>query len=316
MTCAPRPCGAHNTLLRKHTMSFRSIALAAASLLAAAQAQALTAETQVNNVVGWDASLPLVTNAVGFVRATSDNSVGMNGLTGRVSVGGMAEYGTAKAYASGSGDGFYGLSQARWLDWLTIDGGALNGQRGVLSFAIAYDWRLDYDPLAPFQGGALATITLDLDAAQVGQIATVDCSPGWGCNHLDADTLLTSGTVVPAGVVSVAGATGIAHMELPFTFGATSFLDASLSAFVGSSVGRSDLSVPSGSVFADQSLRWGGILSVKDASGQAVAYSVTSASGLDYTQAVTSPVPEPGTYGLLCAGLLGLAAWRRRQLRG
>lgn len=56
-------------------------------------------------------------------------------------------------------------------------------------------------------------------------------------------------------------------------------------------------------------LRWGGIAAVRDASGNALQdYTITSAEGFDWV----SPVPEPGAAALLAAGL-ALLGWRERQ---
>jgi hypothetical protein len=52
-------------------------------------------------------------------------------------------------------------------------------------------------------------------------------------------------------------------------------------------------------------LRWGGISAVLDASGQSIQnWSVQSLPGID----LTTPVPEPGSWALMLAGV-GLLAW-------
>jgi hypothetical protein len=64
-----------------------------------------------------------------------------------------------------------------------------------------------------------------------------------------------------------------------------------------------------------QTLAWGGISSVTDAStGQPITgWTLTSASGFDYTQ---SAVPEPSTLTFISLGVLGLARLRRRRWAG
>ena len=71
---------------------------------------------------------------------------------------------------------------------------------------------------------------------------------------------------------------------------------------------------------AAHSLYWGGISSVTDANGNAVDFTLASASGTNYLQSfvpvvVTAPVPEPETYALLLAGLGVLGLVRRRGQR-
>lgn len=65
---------------------------------------------------------------------------------------------------------------------------------------------------------------------------------------------------------------------------------------------------------AGNSFYWGGIKDVTNAQGEAVSFSITSASGTDYlvSQApVPESVPEPSTYVLFSMGLLVLVASRR-----
>lgn len=62
-------------------------------------------------------------------------------------------------------------------------------------------------------------------------------------------------------------------------------------------------------------LRWGGIQRVLDASGREISgWTITSASGTDYSVAVTTVVPEPAAWLLLPAGL-GVMALKRRRAR-
>jgi hypothetical protein len=59
-------------------------------------------------------------------------------------------------------------------------------------------------------------------------------------------------------------------------------------------------------------LTWAGISSLT-LDGNAVAYTLGSASGIDWTQAYTAAVPEPQTWALWTMGLLAVRALRRRR---
>jgi MYXO-CTERM domain-containing protein len=62
---------------------------------------------------------------------------------------------------------------------------------------------------------------------------------------------------------------------------------------------------------------WGGVSSVRDAEGNLIAsFSVTSASGTDWSQAASEPsssVPEGPSLALSALGIIALLATRRRR---
>jgi hypothetical protein len=61
-------------------------------------------------------------------------------------------------------------------------------------------------------------------------------------------------------------------------------------------------------------LSWAGI-SALTVAGNAVPYTLSSASGIDWTQPYAAPVPEPQVWALWAAGLLAVAALRTRARR-
>lgn len=73
-----------------------------------------------------------------------------------------------------------------------------------------------------------------------------------------------------------------------------------------------------GSADLSHTLTWGGLVGISDASGNALdlsALSVVASSGYDYRTAylALAPVPEPGTLGLMLAGLAGMALLGKRR---
>jgi hypothetical protein len=97
---------------------------------------------------------------------------------------------------------------------------------------------------------------------------------------------------------------------VPFTFGAPFHLDVSLSLFAQAAAAEEPV-VSQASVDFGGSVRWGGILEVRDGEGELVSgFSVSSASGTDYAQ----PVPEPDA-GLLAPAALALVATLARRAR-
>lgn len=62
-------------------------------------------------------------------------------------------------------------------------------------------------------------------------------------------------------------------------------------------------------------LSWAGI-SALTLAGNAVPYTLSSASGIDWTQPYAAPVPEPQVWALWAVGLLAVAALRTRARRG
>ncbi|MRR49878.1 MAG: PEP-CTERM sorting domain-containing protein [Rhodocyclaceae bacterium] len=60
---------------------------------------------------------------------------------------------------------------------------------------------------------------------------------------------------------------------------------------------------------------WGGVVGIYDSNGQLLSdYSLTSASGSDWTKPFTAPVPEPEAYAMMLAGLGLLRLLARRKM--
>lgn len=185
------------------------------------------------------------------------------------------------------------IADAGWLDRITIFAPGLNGQAGVLNFSLFVSGNLDAD--SP-RGGASMQIGVDspfgVDDAEVWQ-AGAD-------NHI----IVGEGPVAESVPFSV-----------NFTYG-TPFLMSVRGLAAASTASRDP--VPGSSALADfyNTVNWNGIQSITAGGAPVSGYSITSASGVDYTQSfAAAAAPEPGTMALLGAALaaLGIGAVRRRH---
>lgn len=291
--------------------------------VAASHASAVVSSSEtyrfVNTATRWSGGNQFATDPDGWVTRATSESVGYNGLSGTVSVGGMAEYGLAKSFASGSGAGYYGLGQSGWVDRLTFTDTARTGQHGFVTVAVKYNWTLDYNEKAPVEVGSRVTVRAGNADAIAGQTPNVNCYTQFGCSTYHSSSITTWGlegaTASVTGSVNASGATGTLLAKMPITFGQTQTWQVSLSANAGyNQLDNWTLSVSQGSAFADHSLQWGGIVGVFDEAGNPVgAYGLASASGFDYRKAYVPAVPEPATSVLWALGIAASVIAARRR---
>jgi hypothetical protein len=130
-----------------------------------------------------------------------------------------------------------------------------------------------------------------------------DCTVAQQCRDVSSDY---QGTVVKGN-----GIAGTWNVSIPFQFGSWSsyYLSATTHARVGGNAGWGQSVDHEGTADFSNTLRWGGISAVLDAQGNTVTgWTIQSLPGID----LTTPVPEPGTWALMLAGL-GLFGWKLRR---
>ena len=276
-----------------------------------------TSRTVVNNPEGWISDEGL--SSYRF----RQNRVWTEVAGGTISFAGLANIGSAKVLTAGLGVGYQGGGWAGWNDSMTFTGGPA-GEKGLVTFNLDYDWRLSQKVNATMDGTSvgLSNAYIDINLipivtggdgfqyASVGQTAQGVCVGNQGQCDIAPGAIETyyQGGTAPNPVA----ANGHATFSFVVTFGKEYQVTVGINADVGGMQATS-------MVDATHSLYWGGIASVLDSRGVAVAETVMSASGFDYGTSFANQVPEPQTWVLMVAGLAvvgALGAQRRRRDQG
>lgn len=210
-----------------------------------------------------------------------------------------------------------GQGGALWLDQLTISSPTLTGSAFArATFSLSGGLSSLSDPLGvgatgnstvaariQINGGTVFSTTGQL-VSRNGSIITNDLNRGQSLN----------------GVIETEPVSGLAGdfiFDIPFVFGTSFQMFATLDVFTQALAGIAGDEASAASNFGSSAL-WGGISSVHLADGTVLTgYSVGSDSGFDYNNAFSSgpvvvPVPVPPTLWLLGSGLLALIGLGRR----
>lgn len=272
-----------------------------------------TGRTTVDNPSGWINAEGLSSFRVRQNRVWTEIASG-----GTISFAGLAAIGSAKVSTAGQGAGYEGGGWAGWHDTMTFTGGPA-GTKGLVTFDLDYDWRLglavgatpdgfsrgsssafiDINVIPIIRGGEAnqyALVEQRADGTCVGLVGPCDIAPS------AIDTFYLGGTAP-----SPTASDGHAKFSFLVTFGKEYQVTVGINAFAGGIQASSVID-------ATHSLYWGGIASVLDGSGAAVAETVLSSSGFDYGSSFAQQVPEPQTWLLMLFGLGlvgGLGALRR-----
>lgn len=188
-----------------------------------------------------------------------------------------------------------------WADQLSVNAPAWQGQNGTLLIQLQVSGTLTaegaggavFDLIALRNKGFIGGQTLGFDGGSAfvaGNQWLRWSRAGWELTPLTVDEVVT--------------------LTVPIVFGQSFELGVWGRALTGT---QSQVSGGTGHADFGQTLSWAGIAGVV-AGGQIYTegFSIASASGIDWTQAVSAPVPEPGTWLLFG---LGLAALSTRKLR-
>lgn len=238
---------------------------------------------------------------------------------GSASSFGQAEFGVLKASATANADAelygaFYARSVAAFYDDFAFSSPGLAGTSGFMIVT------LDFDR------------TLGVTGNTVDSYATASLHAGtnfWAYDYIETYMLQPSGCnpyVTSPCALNLTAQTGngadsatwldanTVSLKVPITFSQPNSFSVSVDmAALARFYSPDGVTGGPATWVADaaNSLYWGGISSVTDASGNSVAFDLSTASGTNYLESL-APVPEPATYALLLVGL-GALGLRRRQ---
>ncbi len=221
-----------------------------------------------------------------------------NNLPQATQAQGAAGFGNIHLASSYSGTNSAGFDLAEatggWQDVLTINAvnPTNNGKSATLSFNLVLTGQLDAKAIGGNTGAEIALQAWVNHNLTEGSYASSIQSTGNQTQHKDVDSVVPLSVSFTLGQAFTLG-----------VFGSAAALNASASAANAVNVASADFS---------HTVLWDGISSIT-LNGSAIDYSVTSASGIDWRNAV-STVPEPTSGALWAVGLCVLGAVARRRL--
>jgi hypothetical protein len=263
------------------------IALSLSSLCGVASAQSVTAETNMNLSGHWSVKDSGTTSA-------SINDTGNDQWSSReawvsakhkvVKVYGWIQTGDPQASNAAN----WSVATGAWSDKVTIDAPGLTGQSGTYTFQFLVD------------GSLTASGSVNDSLQSYAEAETTIKVNGWINEFRDAYMAVD-------GFVGDGYLNKLVSITTPITFGTPFDLSMSVTA---ASYTKNNSANPFAMARADlgHTATWEGITAVTGPNGDVTNFTVTSASGTDYVNAV----PEPASMAALGLGALTLLR-RRRQ---
>lgn len=296
----------------RRRLNCRPVLLSGLLLLLASGTQAtLSASSSAGYAEPHIESLTFFQGATGPV-----SSVGAVGPLGVAAASGnaAASYGALHSAATAvvGGDGqARGGAGSLWIDSVTLSSASTGAATGRATFNLsgALSSRVDGMSTAAYASSTVAAVVM-VGAVQVFSVNAQLLHRNPSNSAYDIDTINVSGLNVAFVPGSLAGSYSF---DMPIVLGTPFQLYASLNtearAFGSSGVDNTQANSDFGSTGY-----WGGISAVQLADGTVVSdFSAQSTSGFDWAHAYSAPVPEPGTWAFMLAGIafLGQAARRR-----
>ena len=224
------------------------------------------------------------------VRAEA-NSAGLGSV-----VFSSASYGILKASSEIHGRDVQSYGTAEWKDSIKFVNEALTGTAGKFTLNLQFDYIVDASAVGHNTGYVWSQADYQLSiGGKFYRWWPQDRESGWNLN----DPQVVSMPIT---------------IEVDFVWGSAAPIHASLSARCDSvwSSTQTDCVANAGN-----SVYWGGVSNVRDASGGVVDYNLTSLSGFDYDRSLipSTDVHEAATLALLMLGMVAIGRTRQKTQR-